>query len=91
MTSDCIGYHAYLLRVWRTADARWRASLEDARTGERRVFATLALLVAFLENPSDSRPPASSQPIPASAVEGLSSSTAPDGDHDASPQDSRGL
>ncbi len=45
-------YRAYLLRLWHTQstdDPRWRASLEDSHTGERRAFATLAQLVQFLE------------------------------------------
>ncbi len=50
MTPIQVGYRAYLLRVWRTPEAWWRASLEDPHTGERRAFATLAQLVAFLED-----------------------------------------
>jgi hypothetical protein len=46
-------YRAYLLRLWQADDADgclvWRASLEDARTGERRGFADLSRLCAFLE------------------------------------------
>lgn len=45
-------YRAYLLRLWQTtsnAQPVWRASLEDPHTGERLGFATLAQLVAFLE------------------------------------------
>jgi hypothetical protein len=45
-------YQSYLLRLWRTsshAKPAWRASLESAQTGERRGFADLASLVAFLE------------------------------------------
>ena len=46
-------YRAYLLRLWQ-ADGDdghpvWRASLEDARTGERCGFADLARLCTFLE------------------------------------------
>jgi hypothetical protein len=45
-------YRAYLLRLWQAdcADGRivWRAALEDARTGERRGFADLSRLFAFL-------------------------------------------
>jgi hypothetical protein len=51
-------YRAYLLRLWRADgdDGRpvWRASLEDARTGERRGFADLARLLTFLEEQTDS-------------------------------------
>jgi hypothetical protein len=59
-------YHSFLLRLWRSGPAaspRWRASLEDTRTGERRGFASLAEAFAFLEQhtrplqapPSDER------------------------------------
>jgi hypothetical protein len=49
-------YHTYLLRCWQERSAQanetvtvWRFSLEDARTGQRRAFATLeALLNALL-------------------------------------------
>jgi hypothetical protein len=45
-------YVSYLLRLWQAEQGGalvWRASLEDAHTGERRGFATLAELYAFLE------------------------------------------
>lgn len=50
---DPCRYHAYLLRFWnerdRIADGRvWRFSLEDPHTGERRGFAELGALVAWL-------------------------------------------
>lgn len=44
-------YQAYLLRLWLAGDddaAVWRASLEDPRTGERRGFADMDSLLAFL-------------------------------------------
>jgi hypothetical protein len=44
---------SYLLRMWpiRTRGALvWRASLESARTGDRRGFASLADLFAYLED-----------------------------------------
>ena len=60
-------YLSYLLRLWRTSShghAVWRASLESAQTGERRGFADLASLLAFLEqqtvggaNQDDRSPP----------------------------------
>jgi hypothetical protein len=91
MDKATVIYRSYLLRVWLAADARWRATLEDVRTGERRAFATLALLLAFLENVSESQRQGLSQPIPANDLESLSPSTAPGGDQDDSAQDSRGL
>jgi hypothetical protein len=43
-------YISYLLRLWRENDAApWRASLEDAHTGERRNFARLQDLFRLLE------------------------------------------
>jgi hypothetical protein len=60
-------YQSYLLRLWRTSShgkPTWRASLESAQTGERRSFAELASLFAFLEQQTGSnrergaRPPA---------------------------------
>jgi hypothetical protein len=47
------GYMAFLLRLWQVGHgegAVWRASLEDAHTGERRALASLERLVAFLED-----------------------------------------
>jgi hypothetical protein len=45
-------YLSYLPRLWQASSGGelvWRASLEDPHTGARRGFATLADLVAFLE------------------------------------------
>jgi hypothetical protein len=45
-------YRAYLVRLWpvRSGGQRvWRASVEDAHSGERRAFADLAHLFAFLQ------------------------------------------
>jgi hypothetical protein len=45
-------YVAYLLRLWQVEEGGntvWRASLESPQTGERRGFASLADLFAFLE------------------------------------------
>ena len=52
----------YLLRLWQVeSDGRsvWRASLEDAHTGERQGFADLALLGSFLtqQTAGDSQEP----------------------------------
>jgi hypothetical protein len=47
-------YQVYLLRAWRERPASrrrpavWRFSLEDTRTRQRRGFATLEAMVAFL-------------------------------------------
>ena len=46
-----LNYFSYLLRLWRAGDtAPWRASLEDAHTGERRNFARLQDLFKALES-----------------------------------------
>ena len=53
------GYAAYLLRLWQAEegeDAPWRASLESPQTGERRGFAGLAELFAFLEGVCQAAP-----------------------------------
>ena len=45
-------YLSYLLRLWQVQGKEgwiWRASLEHASTGERRGFAGLVELIAFLE------------------------------------------
>ena len=45
-------YKSYLVRLWQTesmGEWAWRASIENAHTGERRGFARLALLFQFLE------------------------------------------
>ncbi len=48
-------YRAYLLRCWAEhgqdaiTSLTWRCSLEDPHTGERRGFASLAALLAFLD------------------------------------------
>ena len=52
MTDDQRTYHAYLLRLWRVNSGRatmWHASLEDSHTGERKGFADLKSLCAFLD------------------------------------------
>ena len=46
------GYLSYLLRLWQArvdGELVWRASLESPCPGERRGFANLADLFAFLE------------------------------------------
>ncbi len=52
-------YLSYLLRLWqanRGGELVWRASLEGPHTGERRGFACLAELVAYLEEEMKDRP-----------------------------------
>lgn len=51
MTKDETDYLAYLLRLWRDSDVEnvWRASIESPDTGERRGFAGLDGLFAFLQ------------------------------------------
>jgi hypothetical protein len=41
-------YLSYLVRMWRSDDAPWRASLEDARTHEHHAFSDVDQLFAFL-------------------------------------------
>ena len=41
-------YHADLMRLWRTTDGEWRASLDDPHTGERRCFTTLERCLDYL-------------------------------------------
>ena len=52
-------YLSYLLRLWRAdgeEGATWRASLENPQTGERRGFAGLDAMVAFLRQQIDLAP-----------------------------------
>ena len=45
-------YLAYMLRLWRAGEGgkpMWRASVDSPHTGERRVFAYLESLFAFLQ------------------------------------------
>ena len=44
------GYMSYLFRLWRDSKSvPWRVSLESIATGERRLFASIEALFAFLE------------------------------------------
>ncbi len=63
------GYCSYLLRCWQergleaAEPAVWRFSLEDAHTGVRHGFATLAAVVAAVEHDLAVRlPPDGSKP-----------------------------
>ncbi len=52
MSEEQRRYISYLLRLWQVQSQEglvWRASLEQASTGERQGFACLADLCAFLE------------------------------------------
>ena len=54
------GYRAYLVRLWPVRSGGrtvWRASAEDAHSGERRAFADLAHLFAFLQEAALSNQP----------------------------------
>ncbi len=45
-------YLSFLLRLWCTdqdGNETWRTSLEDPRTGEKRSFASLGLMVDYLK------------------------------------------
>ena len=58
-------YCAYLLRLWQVeSDGQpvWRASLHDPRTGERRGFADLTALGAFLAEQTIGAAKAAPQP-----------------------------
>ena len=53
MTHEQQGYVAYLLRLWRVGSGEptvWRASLDDPSTGERKGFANLESLFAYLRD-----------------------------------------
>ena len=45
-------YLAYMVRLWavqRNGDMVWRASAENAHTGERHAFADVAALIDYLQ------------------------------------------
>jgi hypothetical protein len=53
MTNQRPVYRLYLLRLWQAHSGErvvWRASLEDVHSGERRGFAGLDRMRAFLED-----------------------------------------
>jgi hypothetical protein len=65
MAKEHPAYLSYLLRLWReenhgevpgTDEAIWRASLESARTGEKKTFASLDDLGDFLREQTDKSP-----------------------------------
>ena len=52
-------YLSYLVRLWQASSGGelvWRASLEDPHTGERRGFACLEALFAFLRQQTGTVP-----------------------------------
>ena len=50
MKPGATDYHAWLLRMWRESPyVPWRIALENVSTGERRGFANLEALLAFLQ------------------------------------------
>jgi hypothetical protein len=62
-------YHAYLLRLWRAQTGRrgtagWRATLENARTGQRLGFASLEQLFVHLMQLAEYGPSAGDEPAP---------------------------
>jgi hypothetical protein len=49
MKPTVVDYHAWLLRMWReTPDVPWRIALESVSMGERKGFADLEALIAYL-------------------------------------------
>lgn len=60
MTQEETHCLSYLLRLWRDSDVEnvWRASVESARTGERRGFAGLEDLFGFLQERTGNQPDA---------------------------------
>ena len=63
MTERQRPYLAYLLRLWQIQNKgkiSWRASLENAHTGEKLAFAHLDQLVAFLREQVSLAPHANS-------------------------------
>lgn len=58
MSDEAFDHITYLLRLWRAGgdEPRWRAALENPRTGERQVFGDLASLCAFLQEKTGNAP-----------------------------------
>jgi hypothetical protein len=56
MSTEQQRYFAYMLRLWQVSsdgEPIWRASVESPHSGERRGFANLELLFAFLEEKTE--------------------------------------
>ena len=76
MTTKQPRYLAYMLRLWRAGsgdELTWRASLESPHTGERRGFASLEALVAFLEEQTKSKPTQAEEPPAAPSLDSMGS------------------
>lgn len=41
-------YRAFLVRLWQESENNWRATLEDPHTGQRRAFADVDTLLAYI-------------------------------------------
>lgn len=57
MSDERPRYLSYLVRLWQansTGDPQWRASVEDPESGQRRGFADLESLFAFLVERTES-------------------------------------
>jgi hypothetical protein len=52
------GYQVYVMRIWleKVDSPVWRFSLEDPNTGQRKGFACLSKLTAYLENATTLQP-----------------------------------
>ena len=50
MTDKNPDYRSFLLRLWIESenDDKWRFSLEDTRIGQRKAFASIEKLIAYL-------------------------------------------
>lgn len=57
-------YHAFLVRLWRDgSQSAWRASLQDAVTGQRQAFSGIEGLIGFLlDQVGESNAPADVKP-----------------------------
>jgi hypothetical protein len=42
-------YLAFLVRMWREEGGGWRSTVENPHTGERRAFADVGAMLAFLQ------------------------------------------
>ncbi len=64
MQAETNTYHAYMLRIWRSmcqGKWQWRANLENAHTGERMAFASLAQCFTFLDEQCRCQEPESTE------------------------------